>query len=348
VAANQAIVDAGLAGLSDEDRRLVESWLVEFDQSWTKDRMAAWVRKLPPLGNKLRRPALVEMVKIDLERRWEHGLHTRLEAYLKALPELGTPETVALDLILTEYEVREQIGAPVTLEEFAGRFPRKIEEVKHLLEQAREDGPGSRDAPPPQAALTPRPTALPPLTFPQAVSSEGPKELGRYRIVKRLGQGGMGSVYLAEDGTLNRKVALKIPHFGPDDGPDVLQRFYREARSAATIEHPNLCRVYDVGAIDGTHFLTMEYIEGEAMSELLKNGTPLSQRQIAVFVRKLALALQEAHSKGVIHRDLKPANIMINRQKNIPCMLFLRIGAAYENKRKAQNGKVGDGWVGHA
>jgi len=96
-----------------------------------------------------------------------------------------------------------------------------------------------------------------------------PEQFGRYRILKELGRGGMGAVYLAEDGVLGRRVALKVPHFSAEDGPKVVERFYREARVAADIDHPNLCGVHDFGEVGGVHFLTMPYIEGTPLSHLV-------------------------------------------------------------------------------
>jgi predicted Ser/Thr protein kinase len=161
----------------------------------------------------------------------------------------------------------------------------------------------------------------PPGTSPGGIALTGPKaarlpqhfpiRFGRYQLLKLLGQGGMGSVYLAQDAQLDRPVALKLPHFGDADGPKVRERFYREARAAATLRHRHVCAVYDVGEIDGTPYLTMAYVEGKPLSEAAAER-PLTPRQAAILVRKLALALQEAHQKNVIHRDLKPANVMID------------------------------------
>eukprot|EP00913_Durusdinium_trenchii_P008797 g8263.t1 len=147
--------------------------------------------------------------------------------------------------------------------------------------------------------------------------SEGslPEQFGRYRILDTLGKGGMGAVYLAHDTQLDRRVALKVPHFSPLSDPVVFERFAREARAAATLDHPNICSVYDVGEIEGTHYLTMAYIEGQTLAQLMRgNEKPLGQQGVADLIRKLALALDEAHSRGVIHRDLKPANVMINQR----------------------------------
>jgi hypothetical protein len=127
----------------------------------------------------------------------------------------------------------------------------------------------------------------------------------------------MGTVYLAHDSQLERPVALKVPRFSADDGPEVRQRFLSEARAAATIEHPNICPVYDVGESDGILYLTMAYLEGPSLAQLLqerndRGTTPLPPRQAVALVSKLARALQEAHDRGIIHRDLKPSNVILN------------------------------------
>ena len=140
-----------------------------------------------------------------------------------------------------------------------------------------------------------------------------PEQFGRYAIVKELGSGMMGTVFLARDTQLDRLVALKVPQFGDDPEQKTLARFYREARSMATLRHPNLCPVHDVGEIDGITYLTMAYIEGNPLSESLKQDR-LSGDQAATLIRKLALALQEAHQAGIVHRDLKPANIMVDKR----------------------------------
>jgi len=136
-------------------------------------------------------------------------------------------------------------------------------------------------------------------------------ELGRYRILKELGRGGMGTVYLALDTQLDRQVALKIPHFRPSDRPRLLERFYREARAAAMIDHPNLCPIYDVGEIDGVPYLSMAFIPGRSLAKVIKAAGRLAERPAAEIVRKLALAVAEAHRRGIVHRDIKPSNVMM-------------------------------------
>ncbi len=137
-------------------------------------------------------------------------------------------------------------------------------------------------------------------------------QFGRYRIIRALGKGAMGTVYLAEDTHIERQVALKSPHFTEDPTGSQTERFFREARSAGNLRHPNICPIYDFGQIDGKHFITMAYIEGRPLSALIQPGKPQSERKILIAIRKLALALQAAHDKGIVHRDLKPANIMVD------------------------------------
>src|SRR5262245_51485436 len=116
--------------------------------------------------------------------------------------------------------------------------------------------------PPTSTRATPRPEALFPTELP-AGPGELPEKFGRYRIVNKLGQGGMGAVYLAHDTALDRPVALKVPHFSAADGPDVVERFYREARAAAALQHQNICAIHDVGEVNGVPYLTMAYVEGK-------------------------------------------------------------------------------------
>src|SRR5438270_3975419 len=138
-----------------------------------------------------------------------------------------------------------------------------------------------------------------------------PTQFGRYRIVRKLGEGGMGAVYLADDTQLGRRVAVKVPHFSDGDGPKIIERFYREARVAAGIEHAHICRVYDVGQIDGIHYLTMEYLEGTPLSQRVIRDQPWPPREALDLIRQLAAAVQVLHERGVMHRDLKPANIFL-------------------------------------
>ncbi len=139
--------------------------------------------------------------------------------------------------------------------------------------------------------------------------TELPPQFGRYRVLKKLGGGGMGTVYLVENTELERQEALKVPHFADGDDPKVRERFLREAKSAARLDHPNLCPVWDAGVQDGVYYMTMRFLKGKLLSDLI--GEPLPARKAVEIVTKLAQALESAHGKGVIHRDLKPGNVML-------------------------------------
>ena len=139
-----------------------------------------------------------------------------------------------------------------------------------------------------------------------------PEKFGRYRILKLLGRGGMGAVYLARDEDLGREIALKVPQLDLDESPEALDRFYQEARAAAAFRHKNICPVFEVGEINGIHYLTMAYIDGEPLTQWGRKGSSQPHRKVVELVRKIALALAEAHKNGVIHRDLKPSNVMID------------------------------------
>ncbi len=149
-----------------------------------------------------------------------------------------------------------------------------------------------------------------------------PQSLGRYTIKQLLGRGGMGAVYLAHDAQLQRDVALKVPKFDAGTNSKLVSRFYREARSAANLSHPNLCPVFDVGEIEGTHYIAMAYIKGRPLASYVNPEKPSATRAIATIIRKVALAMEDAHQSGIIHRDLKPANIMIDHRKEPIVMDF--------------------------
>ncbi|MBC7820196.1 MAG: VCBS repeat-containing protein [Planctomycetaceae bacterium] len=164
---------------------------------------------------------------------------------------------------------------------------------------------------------------------------------GRYRVERVLGSGGMGVVYLAEDLRLGRRVALKIPKFDADGKLHLSERFRREARTMASVLHRNLCPIFDVDEQDGTHYLTMAFIDGEPLSQIIKQGSSLTVRQIAELIRKLALALDEAHRAGVVHRDLKPANVMIDRSGEPILMDFGLAWMVHEaDSRLTQSGAI--------
>jgi serine/threonine protein kinase len=151
---------------------------------------------------------------------------------------------------------------------------------------------------------------------------------GRYRIIALLGKGGMGEVYRADDLTLGQTVAMK---FLPDEAASnegLLDRFRNEVRIARRVSHPNVCRVYDVGDVEGQTFFTMEYVDGEDLSSLLRRIGRLPGDKAVEIGRQLCAGLAAAHAKGVLHRDLKPANIMLDGRGQVVITDFGLAGIA--------------------
>jgi len=140
---------------------------------------------------------------------------------------------------------------------------------------------------------------------------------GRYRILRKLGSGGMAAVYLAEDEDLGRRVAIKIldSRYAEDD--NFLERFRREAKSAAGLSHPNIVSIYDRGESDGHAYIAMEVIEGRSLKELIKTRGPLPIAKAIDYARQILAALRFAHKNGIVHRDIKPHNILVGPEDRL-------------------------------
>ena len=225
----------------------------------------------------------------------------------------------------------EEKERPSFLEEACGRDTELRAEVESLLSiQAQMDGFLGKPAMEEVA---------------KSMKDDPPSLLGRplgpYQILGVLGVGGMGEVYKAKDTRLNRTVAIKVLPRHLSERADLRQRFEREARAIASLNHPNICAVYDIGKQDGIDFLVMEYLEGETLSKRLKKG-PLPTEQLLRVGIEIATALDQAHRHGVTHRDLKPGNIMLTKTG----AKLLDFGLAKQSGSRPPDGErspIGDG-----
>lgn len=149
-----------------------------------------------------------------------------------------------------------------------------------------------------------------------------PTSVGRYQVIRRLGAGGMGSVFLARDPDLDRHVAIKLVKDDLTDDPELRERFSREARSAARLRHPNIVTVFDIGEQDGCPFIAMEFLEGESLADRIKRRAHTDLSQALRWMESLCLGLAHAHKAGIVHRDIKPANTMIDTEGTLKIVDF--------------------------
>src|SRR6266487_6846996 len=144
--------------------------------------------------------------------------------------------------------------------------------------------------------------------------------LSHYRIVSKIGAGSMGEVYLAQDTNLDRKVALKILPAELAANLDRMQRFVREAKSAAALNHPNIAHIYEIGESNGVNFIAMEFIDGHTFGDVIRGETDL--RRLVRHLQYVVEGLSKAHAAGIVHRDLKPDNIMVTRDGHVKILDF--------------------------
>jgi hypothetical protein len=228
-------------------------------------------------------------------RSEEQRLADRLAEYDEAMVEGREPaEELSVGDDSEQSRILEELQACVWL-------------VRRVLPRHSQDGDST-------ARIDGSPRALE-LDEPPAAGSALPERFGRFRIVRELGRGGFGVVFLAVDPVLNREVALKVPQPGVLASPDGHRRWLREAQAAAALDHPNLVPVFEAGQFGLVSYLTSAYCEGENLSVWLRDrGGTLPVRQAARLVAMLADAVQHAHDRGILHRDLKPGNVLMQRQ----------------------------------
>ena len=264
---------------------------------------------------------LIAAVKDAFQISWQNNQRPEIEEYLRKLPE-SLKQAALAELMTLDVRFRRAADGACSLTDYTTRFPGYLETVSKLFDQLQAadtqptcevtviDASSEMEEHDP---LNKRPEGHKRKSNGSDDLKDVPEQFGRYRILRELGRGGMGAVFLALDGELDRKVALKIPFFREDDEKEAVQRFYREAKAMAVVQHANLCPVFDVGRFGEWHFLTMAFIDGQPLSNMLKDSNFLSVTQAATLMKTVAVAVQKAHEAGIVHRDLKPANIMLNK-----------------------------------
>lgn len=235
-------------------------------------------------------------VRSELESSLRAGVHRHVEEILAVDPVLAADKDAILELVYTEFVVREELGQEPRFDDFHARFPDlrgdleqlfQVHEVLRKEEQEQVDRRSEASRPSGSARL-----------------------VGDFELLDELGRGGMGVVYRARHTRLDRIVALKVILSGSHAGPKERDRFRREVLAAGRLDHPNIVRVHEVGEHDGRPYCAMEYVGGGNLADLAA-GQPWPADAAARLVALIARAAHHAHERGIVHRDLKPANILL-------------------------------------
>jgi serine/threonine-protein kinase len=159
------------------------------------------------------------------------------------------------------------------------------------------------------------------------------RQIANYQIGRRLGRGGMADVYLAEQISLRRPIALKVLHRSLAGDASYVRRFHNEAQAAAALVHTNIVQIHEVGCADGIHFIAQEFVDGQNLKQWLSRRGPLDARQAISVMRQVAAALHKAGQRGIIHRDIKPENIMLTSAGEVKVADFGLARAAHDGSR---------------
>lgn len=336
----------------DNQRRMLESLFERFEADWSSGQVPDLRKYVNAVRSDSRTQALIELVLIDMERRWKTladqsfdfsdasrvPRQPLVEHYLELCPELGDASSVDLKLIETEWRVRHKWGDEPTQEEYQRRFPNRANELAALLpsvlvginkERTVKFDERRANASTGNLGSTANRHVEHSLADTFLMLVEG-RQLGPYRLMKKLGQGGCGVVFLAIETiepvddlpperratTLERKVALKV--IRPDRIADdkLRARFQQEVKAIMPLSHRHVVKAWKAGVEEGLAYLAMEYIDGESLDTVLEQGR-LSIANAAEAARQIAEGLQHVFEHGRTHRDLKPSNVLLSRTGEI-------------------------------
>jgi hypothetical protein len=301
---------SNLGGLQSLDWERLQDFLDPFEAAWHalegQPGVAELTGFLPPAADPLRRLALIELIKVDLEFRWRRGLPVGLETYLEDFPELGAASALPARLLYEEYRARQRYGDQPPLADYQLRFPDQFPELQRLL----EDEPLATIVSVPERTPTAKGHPLPRSQF--AGTPQSVQILGDYRLVQRLGLGAFGEVWKAEaPGGVH--VALKtiirpVEH-------ELAQQERRALELIKQLRHPYLMSIQAFWVLENRLHVAMELADGslrQRFQECRKQGLPgIPQREILGYLREAAEALDFLHREHVLHRDIKPENLLL-------------------------------------
>ena len=287
-----------------------------FESAWESGVVQDFESSIPPQarGNT---ELLVELAFVDLEHRIQHDTETRVESYTTAFPQLASDNLVLLELIRTEYTFRKDRDSQ-DAESYCQRFPQLRREIELMFQlEFNQSGDSHTRGNTADWRCTACNSVIEGRAEGETCCCDcgQPIAIGRYDLLERVGQGAFGYVYRARDPKLDRVVAIKVPRSSQFLMPEESERFLRESRNAAQLDHPGIVRVFDTGRHDGIPYIVSEFVAGQPLSKRIAESE-FEFRDSATLVAEIADAVSHAHQRGVIHRDLKPANIMTGAGPN--------------------------------
>jgi WD40 repeat protein len=323
--------DASSPDLSGEARNQLDQMRACFESAWRQGERPSVADYLTGVGGPLRVALLAELARLDLQFRRHAGEPARAEDYLDRFPELRQDPAAELALIVAEFRARRRTDPGCDTAEYLRRVPARRDELEPLLSDDPAPGGPAEELPdtvlrPPGDTNSSKPETVHPPSLGAGLSStapavpeylapaQRPDEIGRlgpYRVLGVLGQGGMGTVFVAEDPQLRRQVALKVMRPSAAAAARSRERFLREARAAAAIHDDHIVSIHQVGEDRGIPFLVMPLLAGESLATRLQLQPRLSATEAVRIAREVAQGLAAAHRRGLIHRDIKPANVWL-------------------------------------